>query len=307
MSSHPSPQRTRRKWRRALKVIGWIALGFALLLYLWPDPYVREAKQAAALAASAAWKTQFVDVEPHVALEVLDFGGTGRPVLLLAGLGGNAHSFRAFAPKLTPMYHVFAVTRRGFGNSTWPARGYATQRLGDDVAAVIDALKLDKPVVIGHSFAGAELSSLAARHPDKVSGLVYLEAGYDYALEDTSAEHPKLSLARLALKAASWLPRVCQPPALRVMTGKERFVAIKPPVLAIFALPHALGEFIRDPERLKKAEAEDLKITGAQADAFARQVPQAKVIRLPNASHVIYRSNEAEVLTAVQVFVAQLP
>jgi pimeloyl-ACP methyl ester carboxylesterase len=58
---------------------------------------------------------------------------------------------------------------------------YSARRLGEDVVAVIDALKLDRPVLAGHSIAGEELSAVANRHPEKISGLVYLDAGYAYA------------------------------------------------------------------------------------------------------------------------------
>ena len=47
---------------------------------------------------------------------------------------------------------------------------------------MIDALGLKKPVLIGHSIAGEELSSIGSRHPEKVAGLIYLDAGYSYAL-----------------------------------------------------------------------------------------------------------------------------
>jgi alpha-beta hydrolase superfamily lysophospholipase len=63
---------------------------------------------------------QFVPVEKDIKLEVLDWGGTGRPIVLLAGLGGTAHAFDEFAAKLTPRYHVFGITRRGFGESSTP-------------------------------------------------------------------------------------------------------------------------------------------------------------------------------------------
>ena len=52
--------------------------------------------------------------------------------------------------------------------------------------AVIDALKLDRPILVGHSIAGEELSSVGSRHPEKVAGLIYLEAGYPYAYYDRS-------------------------------------------------------------------------------------------------------------------------
>ena len=65
---------------------------------------------------------------------------------------------------------------------------YDPDRLGDDVLAVIDALKLDKPVLAGHSIAGQELSSIGTRHPERVSGLIYLDAGYGYAYYDPNGQ-----------------------------------------------------------------------------------------------------------------------
>src|ERR1700694_5401581 len=82
---------------------------------------------------------QFVTVDKNVKLEVLDWGGSGSPLVLLAGLGNTAHVFDDFAPKLTSEYHVFGITRRGFGASSIPASGYSADRLGDDVLAVLDA------------------------------------------------------------------------------------------------------------------------------------------------------------------------
>jgi pimeloyl-ACP methyl ester carboxylesterase len=124
-----------------------------------------------------------------VKLEVLDWGGSGRPLVLLTGLGNNAHIYDKFAPKLTPSYHVYGITRRGFGASSAPvpANGnYSADRLGDDVVAVVDSLKLNRPVLVGHSIGGEELSSVGSRHPEKVAGLIYLDAGYGYAFYDRS-------------------------------------------------------------------------------------------------------------------------
>ena len=88
---------------------------------------------------------QFVSVDDNVKLELLDWGGSGRPVVLLAGLGNDAHVFDKFALKLTAAFHVYGITRRGFGASSAPSAGYSADRLGDDVLAVIDSLKLNRP------------------------------------------------------------------------------------------------------------------------------------------------------------------
>jgi non-heme chloroperoxidase len=138
----------------------------------------------------AAWKDpsphvkRFVTVDKNVRLEVLDWRGSERPLVLLAGGGDTAHVFDEFAPKLTDSFHVYGITRRGFGESGFSASEYGADRLGDDVLTVLDSLKLKRSVLVGHSIAGEELSSVASRHPDRVAGLVYLEAGYPYAFDN---------------------------------------------------------------------------------------------------------------------------
>ena len=127
---------------------------------------------------------RFVSVGDGVRLEVLDWGGSGRAVVLLAGGGDTAHVFDDFAPKLTTHSHLYGITRRGFGASGYADAENVGERLGEDVLAVIDALKLDKPILVGHSIAGAELSWMSNRYPDRVAGVVYLEAGYSYAFDD---------------------------------------------------------------------------------------------------------------------------
>jgi non-heme chloroperoxidase len=121
-------------------------------------------------------KAKFVTVAENVRIETLDWGGRGRAIVLLAGGGNTAHVFDDFALKLRGQYHVYGITRRGSPPSSVPEDGYSADQLGDDVLAAIAALKLRKPVLIGHSFAGQEMSNVASRHPERISGLVYLDA-----------------------------------------------------------------------------------------------------------------------------------
>src|SRR5260370_4834366 len=62
---------------------------------------------------------QLVSVDKDVRLEVLDWGGSGRPVILLAGGGNTAHVFDQFAPKLAANYHASWITRRGLRAATY--------------------------------------------------------------------------------------------------------------------------------------------------------------------------------------------
>ena len=146
----------------------------------------QQAKNAASDEDKSPHTVHFVTADNNVKLEALDWGGPGRALVLLAGLGDTAHVYDEFATKLTGTYHVYGITRRGFGASSVPDTGYSAHRLGDDVLAVIDSLGLTRPILVGHSIAGEELSYVGSRHPEKVAGLVYLEAAYFYAYYDRS-------------------------------------------------------------------------------------------------------------------------
>jgi non-heme chloroperoxidase len=76
--------------------------------------------QSAPKTDTSPHTVQMIQVEPDIKLEVLDWGGTGRPLVLLSGMGDTAHVFDKFAPKLTAKYHVYGITRRGFGASSKP-------------------------------------------------------------------------------------------------------------------------------------------------------------------------------------------
>ena len=120
-----------------------------------------------------------VTVAPKVSLEVLDWGGTGEPVVFLAGLGNSAHVFDDFAPQFTDRFHVLGITRRGYGASSQPASGYGSARLAADIKAVLDTLHLTRVVLVGHSIAGDELTKFGSTYPDRVAKLVYLDAAHD--------------------------------------------------------------------------------------------------------------------------------
>jgi pimeloyl-ACP methyl ester carboxylesterase len=148
--------------------------------------------KAPAQTDSSPHKVQFVTVEGGVQLEVLDWGGLGRPLIFLAGNGDTAHVFDSFAPKFTGQNHVYGITRKGFGASCKPAPAngnYSADHLGDDVLAVMQALRIERPVLVGHSLAVEELSSIGSRFPNRVSGLIYLDAATGFAFYDPSHPH----------------------------------------------------------------------------------------------------------------------
>jgi len=162
-------------------MLRWIYLCSPILLV---SPLAPLYSQSALWRDPSPHTAQLVSVDKDVRLEVLDWGGLGRPVILLAGGGNTAHVFDEFAPKLAGTYHVYGITRRGFGASSYSPLKNGADRLGEDVLAVIRTLKLKKPVLVGHSVAGVELSSVATIRPDSIAGVVYLEAAYPYAFDN---------------------------------------------------------------------------------------------------------------------------
>jgi pimeloyl-ACP methyl ester carboxylesterase len=119
---------------------------------------------------------RFVEVAPGVKLEVLDWGGSGEPMVLLAGAGDNAHVFDYFAFQFTNFFRVIGITRRGWPPSSQPKTGYDVETRAADDIKVLDALGIKEAVFVGHSIAGSELSKIAAKYPTRVDKLVYLDA-----------------------------------------------------------------------------------------------------------------------------------
>src|SRR5688572_2385024 len=161
-----------RPMRATLFIVGLAVLGAPALA-------LRSGSQS-----NAAWRdpsphqVRRVTVDSSIQLEVLEWGGSGLPVVLL-GCYLSAHMYDEFAPKLTNQFRVYGITRRGIGASDKPATGYAVQRSANDVLEVLDSLKVQKTLLVGHSCAGQILTMFAAQHSDRLLGLVYLDGATD--------------------------------------------------------------------------------------------------------------------------------
>jgi pimeloyl-ACP methyl ester carboxylesterase len=277
-------------------------------------------------------RIHFVTVEDGVRLEVLDWGGSGRPLVLLTGSGNTAHVFDDFAPKLTSFAHVYGITRRGFGNSSHPESGYTDQRLADDVLHVLDSLKLTSPILAGHSMGGNELTTIGSQHPDRAAGLIYLDAGADP--KDFPASDPAYMALAEKLPPANRLP--APPPfpeaeyrasrgdyegvrrALKAIgegTKKRDYSRIRAPVLSMFATFRPAGDPLRyempkDPQQradVEAFEAATMVYIKRYENSLLTAVPNARIVELPGANHYVFISNEADVLREIRAFVTHPP
>ena len=145
-------------------------------------------------------QTQRVPVAAGVDLAVNiwapDDPPTGATFLLVHGLASNARLWDGVALRLTARGHAaIAVDLRGHGQSSKPDGPYDVPTVADDVAALISALGLDRPIVAGQSWGGNVVLELAARHGDLVRGIVCVDGGW---LEPGSA-FPSWEACREAL------------------------------------------------------------------------------------------------------------
>ncbi len=102
-------------------------------------------------------------------------GGEKPPVVLLHGMTDNGLCWSRVARRLAPDYDVIMLDARGHGKSDAPASGYTAEDHAPDVAGVIDALQLNRAVLLGHSMGGATAAATAAQFPQHVRALILEE------------------------------------------------------------------------------------------------------------------------------------
>jgi len=140
-------------------------------------------------------KRGYLTTDDNTRLSYVDFGGTGRGLLLLHGLFGSAHTWTPTARWLTEHCHVVALDQRGHGWSDKPDDAYERDHFVEDAACVIRQLDLAPAVVIGHSMGALNACVLAARHPDLVRGIV---------MEDKSVSTDPSTAGKFRAWMASW-------------------------------------------------------------------------------------------------------
>lgn len=298
-------------------------------------------------AAAAAAHTRMVTVEEGVALEVLDLGGVGKPMVFLAGFGSTAHELEAFARHFTNEHRVVAITRRGFGRSSHPSpteANYSPERLGADVIAVIRRLRLERPVIVGHSVAGQELSEIGTRYRQEVSGLIYLEAANSQAfygpnsnvlypiagevrrdlgrLSSAQPSEGRVLVAKLRSeldrlqRGLNWYQRALEGaadrPAEVQSSGRMALQAAMVNGARIYTsidLP-ILSIVAVPPQCQRDCDSEAYRRRAAEAAAQASEFeaanPRARVVRIPMAGHFIWETNQADVEREMNAFLHSL-
>ncbi|HWG76161.1 MAG TPA: alpha/beta hydrolase [Steroidobacteraceae bacterium] len=277
-------------------------------------------------------KIQFVTVDDGLKLEVIDWGGKGRPIVMLPALGLTAHVFSQLAAKLTPHYHVYGITPRGSGASSSPTippiprqsitrtgpntyelrpfadNPYDATRLGDDVIKVLDTLHIVRPVLVGHSIAGEELTAVASQYPRRVAGLIYLDAFAEFAFSDGhrydalfTDQHPMRVTLPPGITPQRYLSK--DNVYLLGMHEYRRFPAV--PALVIFALPHEVLPGLAGPALAAYKAGQQRAVN--RMHRIEPLLPTVHIVNLPTADHMVWESNRADVLQEINAFIGGLP
>lgn len=127
---------------------------------------------------------------PQGRLHVSDGGKrAGVPVLFVHGNGANLGQWQLQLAHLRKTRRAVAYDLRGMGLSHVPVDGdYSIESMNLDLDAVADHFGLNRFVLVGHSYAGPVVATYAAAHPDRVAGVVYVDASGDFKVSDEQAE-----------------------------------------------------------------------------------------------------------------------
>jgi pimeloyl-ACP methyl ester carboxylesterase len=125
---------------------------------------------------------------------VWEWPGEPPDTMLMHGLGNYGRYWDFFADATRGRLRLVAPDARGHGESVKPADGYEPAHFVSDAIAVMDAMAMARPVVVGHSMGGFHATALAIAHPGRVRALVLVDVGPHVA--DGGARARRLTLER---------------------------------------------------------------------------------------------------------------
>jgi pimeloyl-ACP methyl ester carboxylesterase len=266
----------------------------------------------------AGWTDGYVSVN-GIRLHYWRTGGAKPPLVMAHGSSDDALCWTNLARELTDRYDVIMFDARGHGLSDPPTAADPVDVQAEDLAGLIKALKLDKPILMGHSMGSASVAWFAAKYPDLPRAVI---------LEDPALVRPatpaaptgaaalsvderranilkrnNLSEAELVADCMKNSPKWGQAECETWAPSKRRHHpdtarvnnALRPPMREL--LPK-----IAAPTLILKADAQgDLR---AQNEEVARLLPKGRLVHITGAGHNVRRENKAQTLEVLNAFLA---
>ncbi len=262
------------------------------------------------------WNEQDVTIN-GLRLHVYRAGDEARPAVVLShGVTDSGLCWPDVAPVLAQEYHVVAYDARNHGRSGHTSQVYGWEELGDDEAALIRALGLQKVALVGHSMGAGTAAACAARHPELVRCAVLEDPPWmntppapPPGATDRGEAYRKLqamSVEELVAQARrdtpQWDPAILPPWA----EAKQQFnTAIGELYRPDFMAWPQTAQVIACPVLLLTAEPErGARMTAVESAQAAEVLQDGRVVSIPGAGHNIRRDQFALYLEAVLPFLA---
>ena len=251
-------------------------------------------------------------------LHLLDWGGDGRPpLLLLHGFTGNAHAWDTLSIALQPHFHVYALDQRGHGDSD-PADVYSPVAAFDDLSGVVEQLGLPPLVLVGLSMGGRNAMYFASKRPDAVEKLVIVDIGPEISrrASEAPAGPPEPESWESVEQAAQHLYRGNPYPGIHYY----RWVAShslrqRADGRLVWAWHPSIKERRPPPDIdwwsvLRAITAPTLVLRGEEsgvldrdvAEQMATELPKGRFVEIPRAVHTLHEDNPEAVLAALKEF-----
>ena len=273
-------------------------------------------------AEQKAYTDQFVSVN-GLRLHYLDWGNAGKPPLvMLHGIGRDAHSFDHIAPRFSSDYHVIAVDLRGHGDSAWhPDGAYLVEDYVKDLEALVEQRGLRGLVLLGNSTGGRVVQVYAGMHPDRVRALI---------VEDVGPERPADIAAgfarRVQQEANGWSSEeelVAQLRAQDSKTSEEllraharsatkrrddgRLVWKRDPNLVKGFVPTELWQYVRriTSPTLYVLGGRSTIVSAATQNELKRTIPGCEIIVMPGVGHYPHLEAPGEYVELVKAFLSR--
>jgi pimeloyl-ACP methyl ester carboxylesterase len=249
---------------------------------------------------------------PNGTVFIDDGGQGGVPILFVHGNGGNSQQWRAQLDTFRAHGHrAAAIDLPGFGKSAPAADGdYSLISMANAIERATQSVKLNRFVIVGHSYAGAVVAQYAATHPEKVAGVVYVDAAAA-SVPLTDQQKAQFNAALRADKVAvvrSWFAPMLKPSSSSVRDRVFASVESSSTDAFIGALSSLTSW---QPATLINAyTGPRLAIVAADLEnpmSFDKLFPNVETVRISGAGHWLMLDKPDEVNAAIMNFVERIP
>ena len=114
----------------------------------------------------------------HLKISYRELGKGDSNLVLIHGLASNQHIWDLAAPLLAESFHIYTYDQRGHGTSEKPNSGYDFSTVTQDLHAFLQLLKIQNPILVGHSWGGNVALNYASKYPDLIRGVCLVDGGF---------------------------------------------------------------------------------------------------------------------------------